>query len=707
MRSPSIITLALALLCSPCPALAAGTLTDGVQLLRASRTSEATETLRRAAGLGAATTAARLPRAVVTTPVDLHFVFDSDVGLQGFQVEVGYPLAKGGIAGSADGAECTSTGDGIFLVNDRDDGTMVLIQANFVDLTFPVIVTCRFDQNESETLAASDVTVDVVEVVQNGSPGDPADLRVTIAVGELPVCSTGWVRLSVQPGGVLDLGWTGLAHGSPLSTESSVTLPIDCAPGESTCTIDGTGIVDAAAGAPVPISAGGVSACVLNSFRDGVTGTFDCDGGCVDATVPLLSRVFLVVDPAMPCPPCVGDPVPNDGFPGGACEGGTTPGGACDAKGINPRFGTTSNDCLPTGSSVGELDIDLAPLTTGTTSLAAEVDCLSGDFPAGSCHCANQDQPNSCIPDGVCPPSGVCENGPLDGVCDLQPFRPCQPDSGTQDCDDIFPGAGTCIDQPRSCFPSTITRSGACGTEGSVLASVFCSSFTRAAAINTVYGLAGPGAVTAPFRAAAAPRPTATIPGPIDTPVPSVEPTPGPPGCAATPLAGCRRILAPNKAALLFKDSFLGRDELAWRWLGGEATFGTVFGDPTTSTSYAFCAYSGPADETTLVMDSGAHPELCGAKSCWRRTPTGGFVYKNPDGNEHGLTRVELTPGDDGAARIVVKGRAFFLTKPSLPLTLPLTVQLQSSEGQCWEADYDTGDVGRNDERRFHAIARP
>src|SRR5205085_901593 len=78
----------------------------------------------------------------------------------------------------------------------------------------------------------------------------------------------------------------------------------------------------------------------------------------------LLSKVFLVQDADHPCPPCVGDTTPNDGVKDGTCNGGKTPGVPCDVGGISdlfdaagPDFGHTSNDCLPTGSSVGELNI--------------------------------------------------------------------------------------------------------------------------------------------------------------------------------------------------------------------------------------------------------------------------------------------------------------------------------------------------------------
>jgi hypothetical protein len=193
---------------------------------------------------------------------------------------------------------------------------------------------------------------------------------------------------------------------------------------------------------------------------------------------------------------------------GGTCCGSTTPGAACDVGGISYffqqangaglDFGLTSNDCPPTGSSVGDLNIDLSPLTTGTVTVHANVNCHSDPFPAGSCYCPNQLQPNACNPDGVCPASGVCELGPIDGVGQGQTFRPCRSGTGTEDCDAVFAGAGRCVDQPRPCFGTTVTRTGTCGTEQSSLVSFFCISGTTAAAIDTTAGLPGPGAITLP-----------------------------------------------------------------------------------------------------------------------------------------------------------------------------------------------------------------
>jgi len=311
------------------------------------------------------------------------------------------------------------------------------------------------------------------------------------------------VTVTSDPGSDLDTGFTGIAHNSVATHDSTVTTNLDCQGDD--CTVDGSALVGTNFGSPLPLSSGGVPVCVINTFTDPVTGTYNCASGCSDSQVKLQSKVFLVQDIAKPCPLCVGDPTPNDGQKGGTCESGTAPGAPCDVGGISDEFGATSNDCLPTGSSVGELAIDLTPLTTGKVSVDASMDCVSPLFPKGTCYCPGQIQPNSCN-DGVCPASFTCENGPIDGLCANQKFRSCRSGTGTADCEDVFPGSGSCIDSPRPCFGTNITRQGQCGTQSGVLAAFFCVPATRAAAINTTGGLPGPGAIVLPAHQVRTPR---------------------------------------------------------------------------------------------------------------------------------------------------------------------------------------------------------
>jgi hypothetical protein len=211
--------------------------------------------------------------------------------------------------------------------------------------------------------------------------------------------------------------------------------------------------------------------------------------------VLLESRVFLVQHIAKPCPICAGDDTVNDGVKNGTCEGGLNDGDACDAGAVDPNFGITSLDCQPSGSSVGELDIDLAPATTGSISVDSTLDCLSPFFDPGLCYCPGQIQPNACT-DGVCV-NNSCPAGPIDGLCENARFRSCRLEKGTEDCENLFPGSGNCVAKNRPCFTDNISAQGQCATPGEEgeLVSMFCVPSTRAAAINTTAGLPGPGLV--------------------------------------------------------------------------------------------------------------------------------------------------------------------------------------------------------------------
>jgi hypothetical protein len=321
-------------------------------------------------------------------------------------------------------------------------------------------------------------------VKKTGSPVFPCDTTCSV--------SEHGVLLTTGPATKLDLGFTGLDHGMPFIDDAELTLGL-CCDGD-TCGILGAPPVGASFLAPVPVSAAGVPFCIVNTIRDRVTGTYDCGTGCAAANVPLTASVFLRSELAKPCPVCVGDASANDGVKGGTCDGGATPGGACDANGTSPLFGATSLDCLPEGVDVGDVSVDLAPLTTGTASLTAKINCAAFGAPSGACHCPGEVFPNPCL-DFTCSPSGVCENGPMDGICSGQPFRFCV---SNEDCEDTFPGAGTCTTINRSCFPSTISATGECDPEGGKLVSVFCFPATRAPAVNVVAGLPGPARITLP-----------------------------------------------------------------------------------------------------------------------------------------------------------------------------------------------------------------
>jgi len=99
------------------------------------------------------------------------------------------------------------------------------------------------------------------------------------------------------------------------------------------------------------------------------------------------------------------------------------------------------------------------------------------------------------------------------------------------------------------------------------------------------------------------------------------------------------------------------------------------------------------------------HSELCGGKPCWRAADTNAFKYKDAKQNTGLISRALLKSGSTGKARVQVLAKGPMLETPALPLALPVRVQLQAENGECWEARYFELGTLRNDTSRFKAEA--
>ncbi len=94
----------------------------------------------------------------------------------------------------------------------------------------------------------------------------------------------------------------------------------------------------------------------------------------------------------------------------------------------------------------------------------------------------------------------------------------------------------------------------------------------------------------------------------------------------------------------------------------------------------------------------------CNAKSprpCWRASRNG-YRYVDRDLTPSGIQQLVLRAGAAGKAQIGLKGKGALLDTPDLPISsLPIRVQLVSSDGQCWDATYST--TFRNQDDRLKA----
>ena len=204
-------------------------------------------------------------------------------------------------------------------------------------------------------------------------------------------------------------------------------------------------------GSMLPLSAGGVSTCVVNQIAATLTGTADLETGSTASSLSLTSSVFLTADVGKPCNNCIGDLTVNDGVADGTCDTGLRAGLACDVNGRHPQPGFngvgsgdpneyctgvgvpagcctgagtgacvngTSLACAFTaGALVAALPIDLTN-STGTESLVLTTespDCRLGSHNAAGfkcmCDTCNDPASTTCHTHADCPASGMCRGG--------------------------------------------------------------------------------------------------------------------------------------------------------------------------------------------------------------------------------------------------------------------------------------------------------
>ena len=186
------------------------------------------------------------------------------------------------------------------------------------------------------------------------------------------------------------------------------------------------------------------------------------------------------------------------------------------------------------------------------------------------------------------------------------------------------------------------------------------------------------------------------------------EPPPAPEGCPLAARTDCKQPTLEFKGRLAMKDKDPDKgDALVWKWVRGDATSEAEIGDPLATDSYFVCLYDGGG---TRVSESIVEPGgTCGVKPCWKGlgNPPGskGYKYVNKVGNDAGVKKLILKPGDQGKAKAIVTAKGEALDMPVLPLALPVTAQLVATTGTCWSASFEPAGVLKNTDGVFAAKA--
>jgi cysteine-rich repeat protein len=165
------------------------------------------------------------------------------------------------------------------------------------------------------------------------------------------------------------------------------------------------------------------------------------------------------------------------------------------------------------------------------------------------------------------------------------------------------------------------------------------------------------------------------------------------------PRTGCRTAL---KSLLAIKNNADDtKDQLLWKWLKGDATAQSDFGDPTAGTTLTLCLYAGT---TSAAIGSAAIPPGVN----WSAISDQGYKLKDPSGTPDGIQKTILKGGAAGKAKAQVKGKGANLPDVLTGvLDLPVTVQLvNDTTAVCLEGQYDAADVVKNDGVQFKAKAQ-
>ncbi|MFT4572507.1 MAG: hypothetical protein ACI8TX_003683 [Hyphomicrobiaceae bacterium] len=175
---------------------------------------------------------------------------------------------------------------------------------------------------------------------------------------------------------------------------------------------------------------------------------------------------------------------------------------------------------------------------------------------------------------------------------------------------------------------------------------------------------------------------------------PPTPPTPSP-GCGEAPREGCRTA---EKSVLLYRDNADNdRDRLTYKWIKGQATSQSEFGDPTTSTQVDLCIYAGAGQALYVASNVPA------SNVNWAPLGDKGFKYRDSLELADGAKKIQLK-GHETLPKSKIQWKGAGSGLPDLPVELPLPaggfpmlIQISGSDtSACFETLFDSGDVASN-----------
>src|SRR5439155_7742910 len=178
-------------------------------------------------------------------------------------------------------------------------------------------------------------------------------------------------------------------------------------------------------------------------------------------------------------------------------------------------------------------------------------------------------------------------------------------------------------------------------------------------------------------------------------------------GCVVAPSAVCS---APDQGATLAVSDAgdPARVSVAFRWKLA-AGAGLDFGAPEATDDYALCVFDTSTPTPSLLFRARAPAGgSCPIDACWTPKPNAGFRYHDPERTPDGLTALVLKRKPTGEVTVGARAKGTLLLGrpyglPFTPVSVPFTAQVVGAGGACVQAEFDAGDVTKNQAGKLRA----
>ncbi len=176
--------------------------------------------------------------------------------------------------------------------------------------------------------------------------------------------------------------------------------------------------------------------------------------------------------------------------------------------------------------------------------------------------------------------------------------------------------------------------------------------------------------------------------------------------CGVEPGASC--LVDGGSVFLLKQSADPSRSKLKWKWGKGQPFLHEDLGSPQTTTTYELCIYDIVASTPQFLASLALPPN-----GLWVEKAPKGYSYKNKTLAADGIRKIKIKPGVIDKTKI-----NFDAAGANLPVIAPasmtelfavepaITVELVSSDGECWSSDFAINDVKVNKDTQFKAVAK-